>query len=394
MHSLVAVRVVFALGAVVLTSCSPPSGDAAKTDRRRGPTPVEVTPIEIGTIAKERRFSGSLEPTSQFVVAPKVSGRISGLQVDVGDPVRRGQEVALLDDDEYQQAVAEAAANVAVVEANLAEAKSSLDNVRRELARTQTLHDRGVASESRLDTVQAEFLAAEAAVNVAEANLARQRASWRAAEIRLSYTRVTANWSAGDDERVVAERFVDEGATVAANTPLLSVVELDPALAVIQATEVDYPRLRIDQPARLETDAFPLAVFTGRVVRVAPIFRQASRQARVELMVDNPEGRLKPGMFVRVTLELDRAEDAAIVPALAVTRRRDRTGVFVVDEAGPTASWREVTVGIESGDRVQIQGDARSGRVITLGQQYIEDGSPIAIPADRDASSARAAPTL
>ena len=82
---------------------------------------------------------------------------------------------------------------------------------------------------------------------------------------------------------------------------------------------------------------------------------------------------------------LDRLAEATIVPEKALTTRDNGTGVFVVSEDGKSVSWRDVTVGIREGDRVQVEGKGLSGRVITLGQQLVDDGSPISIP---DAESA------
>ena len=114
----------------------------------------------------------------------------------------------------------------------------------------------------------------------------------------------------GDDRRVVAQRHVEEGDTVAANSPSFTIVELDPMTAVIHLTGRDYGRLESGQPVTLKTDANPGETFVGEVSRVAPVFQQASRQARAELTVANPQHRLKPGMFVRAEAVLERVEDA------------------------------------------------------------------------------------
>jgi len=327
-----------------------------------------------------RRFSGTLESPGQFVAAPKISGRVERLNLDLADPVTRGQVVAELDDEEYVQAVAQAEAEVAVAQANLAEAGSSLEIAGRELNRAQALFDQRIGSEAELDVAKADQLAKQAGVKVAEAQLTRAEAALSAAQIRLGYTKVAATWSGGDDRRVVARRHVDEGDTVAANTPLLTIVELDPITAVIHLTGRDYARLKSGQPVTLTTDAYPGQTFTGRVARVAPVFQQASRQARAELTVANPQHELKPGMFVRAETILDRAENATIVPLAALTARAGQRGVFVVNADDKTVSWRPVTVGIEEGERVQIEGDGVSGRVVTLGQQLLEDGSAVTIP--------------
>ncbi|MCG3111392.1 MAG: efflux RND transporter periplasmic adaptor subunit [Candidatus Manganitrophus sp. SB1] len=357
--------------------------DPKAARRDTPPAPVEVAPIEQGPIVLRRTFSGTLEALAEFVVAPKVSGRVEGLAVDLADTVRRGQVVAELDDDEHLQAVAQARADLAVAKANLAEAESGLDIALRELQRIETLLERGVASESQRDTAKINQLAKQAQLDVAEAQLTRAESSLETANIRLRYTKITADWSGGDDRRVVAERYVDEGQTVSANAPLLLIVELDPLTGVIFVTEKDYARLRVGQTASLMTDAYPGEPFEGRIARIAPVFREATRQARVEMKIENAKRRLKPGMFIRATIVLDRVPETTIVPEQALTTRGDRTGVFVVNEADRTVAWREVTVGIREGGRVQVEGEGLSGRVVTLGQQLVDDGSRVTIPAEQ-----------
>jgi RND family efflux transporter MFP subunit len=168
----------------------------------------------------------------------------------------------------------------------------------------------------------------------------------------------------------------------------LRIVELDPVTGVIFATEKDYGKLQPGQGVSLATDAYPGESFDGRILRIAPVFREATRQARVEVSVKNPGHRLKPGMFIRATVVLDRVADAVIVPEQALTSRNNRTGVFLVDDDGRSVVWREVRVGIREGGRVQLLGEELSGRVVTLGQQLVDDGSPIVIPAGQGDAAA------
>lgn len=347
------------------------------------PVPVDVAPIQHGPIELERTFNGSLEAAAEFVVAPKVSGRVERLFVHIADTVSRGQIVAELDNDEYVQAVAQARADLAVAKANLAKAESALDIANREFSRTQSLRKRGIASDSDFDAVTADRLAKQAQLEVAEAEVIKAESSLETARIRLGYTKVTASWTGGNEHRVVAERYIDEGQTVAANIPLLSIVELDPINGVVFVTERDYARLQAGQVVSMTTDAYPGEQFQGRVNRIAPIFRDSTRQARVEMTIENQGGRLKPGMFIRVTAVLGRVPDAVIVPEQALTTRDNQTGVFVVSEDNRSVTWRAVTPGIRQTNRVQVEGPGLSGRVVTMGQQFIGDGSAITIPADK-----------
>lgn len=401
-----------------------------------GPAPVEVAEVERGEIKLRRTFSGTLEPFAEFVVASNVGGRIERLNVDLADRVEKNQVVAELDDSEYEQAVKQAEADVAVATANIKQATSALVIAERELERVQSLRSDGVASEAQLDTAKANVFAKEADLAVATAQAQRATAVLNAAKIRKEYTQVKATWgkekpadrdsladgsdaatppltspppeefggvprdeapesksatNAADADRYryryVAERFVDEGDTVSANTPMLSIVRLNPIKGVVFTTEKDYSQLSPGQSVSLTTDAYPGRTFAGRIVRIAPVFRQSSRQARVELAIENDSLELKPGMFVRAEIVLATEADAVIVPVDALTTRDKQAGVFIVNEADNTVTWRPITVGIREGERVQVIGEGVEGRVITLGQQLIGDGSEITIPADEEAAA-------
>jgi RND family efflux transporter MFP subunit len=370
------------LGWLIFAQIQNRSG-ATQGSRTRRPAPVEVAPIQRGPIALERTFSGELEALAEFVVAPKVSGRVEHVFVNIADTVKRGQVVAELDNDEYVQAVAQARADLEVARANLSKAKSDLETASREFKRTESLLKRGIASDSEFDAVRQDQLAKQAQLKVAEAQVAKAESSLETANIRLGYTKVTAGWTGGGEDRVVAERYVDEGQTVAANAQLLSIVELNPIVGVVFVTERDYANLQPGQLVSLTTDAYPDERFTGRIDRIAPVFRKSTRQARIEMTIDNPRHRLKPGMFIRAAVVLARVPETTIVPEQALTVRDDKSGVFIVSEDGQSVVWREVKVGIREGDRVQVEGAGLFGRVVTLGQQLVNDGSPVTIAAEQ-----------
>lgn len=346
----------------------------------RGPAPVEVAPVEHGAIEHRRIYAGTLEARARFVVAAHVSGRVERLLVDLSDPVKQGQVVAELDDKEYAQSVAEAAAELAVARANLSEAQSAVEISRREIKRLKSLTGEGIVSEQQLDDAQSVYVARESTVEVAKAQVTRARAALQRARIRSGYAQVVAAWSGGDDQRVVADRHVHTGDTVAVNDPIITVVDLEPIDAIVYVTEKEYGRLAVGQPATITTEAFPDRVFSGEIRRIAPVFRESTRQARVELEIPNTDRLLKPGMFVRAQVVLAKKDDAVIVPLAALTSRDGVTGVFVVDAAGEKVTWHPVRVGIRDGERVAVEGEGIEGRVVTLGQQLIDDGSAIAIP--------------
>lgn len=366
------------LALLLMTACGQGDNQQPKTKAARA-APVEVAAITQGPITLWRTFNGTLAARAEFTAAPKIGGRVELLAVNLADPVTRGQMVAALDNGEYVQAVTQAEADLAVANANLVETTSALEIAKRDFARVQTLNRRGVASESQFDATMANLAAKEASLEVTRAHLARAEALLETARIKLGYTRVTADWHGGASQRVVAERYVDEGHTVAANTPLLRIVELDPLTGIIFVTEKDYARLQVGQTAQLTTDAYPGETFAGRLDRISPVFQKETRQARVELAIANPGFRLKPGMFVRATVQLAHVADATIVPEAALTSRDNQTGLFVVNAKQQTVTWQPVQIGIREGNQVQVMGTNPGGLVVAMGQQLLDDGSLITI---------------
>ena len=352
----------------------------ANNTQKKQVAAVEISPVLHQSIELRRNFSGALEPQAEFVVAPKVAGRILQLNVNIGDFVERNQVVGELDSEEYIQSVTRSKADVAVARANVEEAKSSLTIAERELARVETLRKRGVASESQFDSAKANQLTKQVGLNAARAELIHAEAALETANLHLSYTKISAGWSGGKNRRVVAERFVDEGELVAVNSSLLRIVELDPVIGVIYVSERDYALMLPGQEVTLLTDAYPNQTFSGNIVRIAPVFNEATRQARVELTVPNPDLRLKPGMFIRASAILDRRPLATVIPEPALTSRDNQTGVFVVSEDGNHVRWQRVEIGIRNGELVEILDSTLSGQVVTLGQQLLKDGAAITVP--------------
>jgi multidrug efflux pump subunit AcrA (membrane-fusion protein) len=380
-------------------SCAPEPPQSARPGQggAERSAPVEVADIEVGALTERRVFTGTLEASAEVIVAPRVAGNVERLSVDIGDPVENGQVIAWIDDDELVQAVAQAEADQAVGRATLEEAEASANLAKRVLARQAQLQQEGIASSAELESAEAANAASRAMVAVAKARVVRSEASLATARVRLGQTRIVAEWEApaasihkdrpaGDGSgtpagpfRYIAERFVDVGSIVNSSTPILSLVALDPIVAVIFVPERDFSRLAVDQRASFTTDAYPGQSFEGRVARIAPVFRRSTRQVRVELEVDNDDLRLRPGMFVRATLELDHAEGATIVPVDALTARDGIEGVFVLPRGAKTVRWAPVQRGLQEDGRVQVSGDGLSGGVVVLGQELCDDGSEVSV---------------
>ncbi len=358
------------------------SGSKEGSGSRRGSpaVAVEITPIQQASIKDVGRFSGSLFPQSEFIVAPKIAGRLEKILVDIGDGVTADNLVAVLDDEEYQQQVYQAVAELEVAQASLEEVKITSETAKREYERTVALREKKIASESQLDLADSEYKTQQAKLQVAAAQVSQKQAALKMAKVRLSYTQIRVPPNHAGEQRVVGERFVDEGSMLAPNTPIVSILDIGTLIAVINVIERDYPKIRLGLPALINTDAFPGQTFSGKVLRIAPLLMEKAREARVEIKIPNEQMLLKPGMFVRVQIEFELHENVTVIPLAALVKRNGNQGVFVVDRQEKKARFVPVTVGIVNETRVEILTPQLTGAVITLGQHLIEDGATIILP--------------
>ncbi len=352
-------------------------------ESQAAPVAVEVTAVKKSTIRDYGNFTGTLIPKSQFMIAPKISGRLEKLMVNIGDRVTNNQLIAELDDEEYSQQVRQAEADLQVAEANLEESLSSVNVARRELERIEELHKKGISADSELDAAKGAFTTQESRYKVAQAQVANRKAALETARVRLSYTKIRATWENGSSSRVVGERFVHEGTMLTANAPIISILEINPLLAVIHITDKDYFRIKKEQNAFISTDAIPGKAVSGKIVRIAPLLQETSREARIEIEIPNPEELYKPGMFINVKVEYATNESATVVPVSSVVKRNNQEGVFLADLENKIAEFVPVKVGISNSELAEIIDPPEfSGFVVTLGQHLLAPGSPILLPQD------------
>lgn len=379
---LLLVLVLLALIAWRLYSISAKRSDPGKRSRPQAAVAVELQPVERRTLRDVRTLTGSLAPRSQFILAPKMAGRLEEVRVEIGDAVTNGSLIARLDDQEYRQQAEQARAEWEVAKAQVLDADSALDVASRDFDRTRELLNQKVASEAETEQARAKFLAAQARQAVVNAQVRQAEAALRGAEIRLSYTRIAAGWEGADGVRYVGERFADEGAMLKANDPIVSLLDLRTLVGVIFVIERDYAGIHPGQPAVITTDARPGQSFSGRIVRKAPLLKEESRQARVEIEVPNPGLLLAPGMFMRAEIELAVRTDVQSVPSSSLVQRGGETGIFLVESGADAARFVPVTIGLVSGPWTEIASPLLQGRVVTLGQHLLEDGSAVQLPGE------------
>lgn len=338
------------------------------------PMTVALTKIERAPLQQHVAVVGSLVGAATVEVIPRATGRVEDVTVRIGDPVARGQRLATVEDGELREQLRQADASFEVARATIRQREADLAFAKTNLDRTRSLFERSLLPRQALDDGEARFQAGQAQLDLAQAQL--QQASSRRDELRinLSNTVITSPVTG-----FVGKRYVDPGAYVSPNVPILSVVDISLVRLVVNLVERDLRRIDVGATGAVTVDAFPGESFAGHVARVAPVLDPATRTAEMEIEIPNPRGRLKPGMYARVQLMTEQKSDALVAPKSAVVDISGRKGVFLVQQG--QAVFRPIEVGLEEGNRIEITDGVKEGeQVVSIGASGLRDGSRVLLP--------------
>jgi RND family efflux transporter MFP subunit len=370
----------------------PGGGRGGAGQMGRPPMPVEFTTVKRASVTEQVLVVGNLIGAATVEVVPRVNGRLQDVNVRLGDPVRRGQLIAKVEDREIQEQVRQQEAAFKVAQASIRQREADLTLAKTNLDRSKSLYERQLLPQQTFDDTQARYDAALAQVDLAKAQFEQSKARLEELKINLSNTEIVS-----PVDGFVGKRHLDPGAFTGNNAPVAAVVDIRTVRLVANLVERDMKRVSVGTPGRVEVDAFPGEIFAGKVSRVAPVFDPATRTAEMEIEVPNAGFRLKPGMYARVNLTVDTRQNALTLPRNAIVDVEGKTGVFV---AGPppaapqgaanqqgadakvlSAKFQPVSTGIRDGEQVEITAGLQEGaQVITTGAGGLKDGDRI-VPA-------------
>ena len=334
---------------------------------------VDLTQARIGPIREELLLTGSLKPKETVDISPKITGRIERMHFLVGDIVRPGDVVAELEADELAQQVMRSEASYAVGEASVSSREAQLANAKADLERSQLLFDQDLLSPQEFQQSQTSLEVLEAEVRLSEAQLQQAQAELNELKIRLEGSKIYAPM-----EAVVSARYVDPGALVNPNTPILQVVNLYTMVTQGNVPERYVENLTVGSSAEVNVDAIPGQQFEGRVARIAPVLDAATRSAIIEIDIRNPRHILKAEMFARITVDLGSTRDATLIPRDGLVYRGQQPGVYVVPEQADRPIFRVIETGLTREGQVEVLANLDAGtRIVGRGATMLRDGDRI-----------------
>ncbi len=363
-----------------------------------------AVPAERGDITRIVSASGKIRALNTIKVGSEISGQVSRVFVDYNTPVVAGQPLAEIDPTRVAARVTQAEAQVQLARASLAQAEAGLARARtdieiqgRDFQRRKELADRGFTSKTGLDqsanavaAAQSGLKTAQASVTSAKAQIRQREAELQSARLDLNRTRIVAPASG-----TVINKLVEPGATVAASfqTPNLFEIAADMGVMQVEASvdEADIGEVRVGQPVRFTVDSYPDQTFraTVRQIRTSATEAQNVVSYFVILQVQNPEGKLLPGMTANVEIITGTRPAVLRVPSAAL-RFRPRQGDRSEDEAKPKTGdkrpatvWlasddgykpqrRTVRTGLRAEDFVEITGGLKAGERVLVRSRSLE----------------------
>ncbi len=334
---------------------------------------VDVTEARMGELREILTLTGALKPKEIVDVNPKVTGRIERIHFLVGDRVRRGALVAEIEDDELEQQVMRSEAAYAVSQANISSRRSELANAKADLERAQLLFDEDLLSPQEYQQSQTSLEVMEAQVDLAEAQAQQSLAELNELRIRLEGTRVLAPMSG-----FVSARFVDPGALVAPNNPILQIVNISTMVTQGNVPERNVGKLSVGNSAEVRVDAIPGQDFEGHVARIAPVLDAATRSAVIEIDIANPQTVLKAEMFARIALDLGTMREATLIPRDGLVYRGQQPGVYIIEGDSPQPIFQVIETGMSRDDQVEVLANLDAGtRIVGRGATMLRDGDRI-----------------
>ncbi len=349
---------IFLAGTALLTACKREQAVAAMEVNRA--VPVRAATVEQRTITEELTVTGTLKPQAQVQVVSEIAARMLRLNKDESAWVAKGEVIAVLDDTDARLAQERAAAAVAVAQANREHAvaeRNRADN----LLKTGGITDK-------------DHLAAQVNLQVAEAALQQARAEAAIAAQQVAHCQIHAPFSGR-----VAKRYVDAGTMLAPGTPVVTLVDDSVIEFRGSVPSADIARVRQGAPLTVAVDAMPGTILRGQVTRILPVVDERSRS--FEIVARVAAGQISSGLFARARIKVRDVADAIVVPPAALMHdgsRPDTANVFVIEQG--KADLREVGVGVEGLDAVQVRSGLKPGAVVVVDPPTtLAAGAPVQI---------------
>ncbi|RKY31299.1 MAG: hypothetical protein DRP67_02815 [Candidatus Omnitrophota bacterium] len=312
--------------------------------------PVEVEKVKRGKIRKTIDTYGNVLPSKRVIIYSKVPGILEKLYFNEGDRVKKGQLLAEIEHKELEL-------NIKSLKASLKMAEIELERVKKDFERISYLYKEKVVSSQMYDNAKAGYEATKAKVESIKANLS-------IAERKLKDSYIRAPFSG-----IIEKKFVDEGEMITGSSmmkssPIYSLIKVDKVKVIGEVAEKDFPFLKKGMKVLIKVDAYPGKIFKGKVTEISPSIDPLSRTGKVKVEINNPQYKLKVGMFARMKIIVKERKNALIISDKSIFKEDSKFFVWVVKNG--KVSKRYVEKGIEEEGKVEILSGLKEGEEVVI----------------------------
>ena len=329
-----------AAAVVLAVSCGNSKGNKAEVAVVETDPTVAVTQVSVREVPQEETYTSTIQAYVKNNIAPQTAGRISRILVDVGDNVKKGQVVAEMD------------------QTQLAQIELQLKNNETEYNRLKELYEVGGLSKSDLDAI-------EMAYNVS----------------KTQYNNLKENATlVSPINGVITARNYDAGDMYAMSAPIYTVEQIVPVKLLVGISETDYTKVKKGDSVEITADALPGQTFNGKVRKIYPTVDPATRTFTVEVVIDNGNSVLRPGMFARAKVNFGM-NNSVVIPDVAVVKQQGsgERFVYVLNEDN-TVTYQKVLLGRRMGAEYEVlEGLSDGAKVVTGGMIRLKDGIKVIV---------------
>ena len=330
--------------------------------------------VEGRTVERSVEATGTLAAWDEVIVSSEIQGTVSQIKADLGDSVKAGDALALLDQREATLNLEQAkAARQSAIRA-LEREQAKLEDANANFKRYEELFNKGMVSVSQFDNIRTGRVVAEAQLHEAESRVEEASARHDLAKKRMSDAVVKAPIS-GE----VSRRQVSTGESVKEKSHMFTVVSTGKLKFRGTVAESAVPRIRNGQEVLVAVEAFRDRTFKGRLTRISPALDAQTRTLEIEAEVPNAGGVLKPGFFARGIVLTQKEKSVPFVPEEALYSFVGINKVFVINAGAVTEL--SVTRGMKEGQMIEIAGAAlKPGDVVAASNlQNLYDGAKVTV---------------
>jgi RND family efflux transporter MFP subunit len=347
--------------------------------------PAAVARVERRNLGSTLAIAGEFKPFQDVDVHAKVAGYIRQIYVDVGDHVKEGQTLAMLEVPELAAQLTGAEAAVRAAEQQIRKAQGDLQRAQSSHAAAHSAYVRlkrasdsraGLVAQQEVDDAQAKDLETEGQTASAEAELAAAKqqlevsqANQKQFSAMANYTRIVAPFAG-----VITNRYADTGALIAAGTssstqaiPVVRLAQTSKLRLVLPIPESVVSQIHLGDPVKVRVQALDQEI-EGRVSRFADSLDRQTRTMETEIDFDNRAGHLIPGMYTETRLSLREKKNALTIPLEAVSRNGEEATVLAVN-AENIVEERKVRLGVEDSTRVEVLSGLSDGERVIIGNR-------------------------